>query len=87
MLVYDPSESKEIFQKNLLFWFDVLNDNYLGKENNIWLIANNKNKNKTINEEEELAKVKELLPNVKFGKLKVVNNLTKTIDEVNVNFI
>lgn len=86
MLVYDPSESKEIMQQNLLFWFGVLNDNYLGNQDNIWLIANNKNINKTINEGEEIAKIKELLPNEKFGKLKVVNNLTKTMDEVNVNF-
>lgn len=86
MLIYDPSESNETIKQNLLFWFNVLNDNYLGKQQNIWLIANNKNKDKTINEKEETDKIKGLLPNEKFGKIKVVNNLTKTMDEVNVNF-
>lgn len=86
MLIYDPSESNETIKQNLLFWFNVLNDNYLGKQQKIWLIANNKNKDKTINEKEETDKIKGLLPNEKFGKIKVVNNLTKTMDEVNVNF-
>ena len=86
LLIYDPSESNETIKDNLLFWFRVINENYLGKQQNIWLIANNKNKHKTINEKEETDKIKKLLPNEKFGKIKVVNNLTKTIDEVNVNF-
>ena len=79
ILVYDPSLSIEKVKENFNFWIENIKQNtdYQSLSNYIWIVANNKDNNISIQKDDEKNKYESCLPEINFKeKLFVINKLS-----------
>ena len=79
ILVYDPSLSIEKVKENFKFWIENIKQNtdYQSLSNYIWIVANNKDNNISIQKDDEKNKYESFLPEINFKeKLFVINKLS-----------
>lgn len=79
ILVYDPSLSIEKVKENFNFWIENIKQNtdYQSLSNYIWIVANNKDNNISIQKDDEKNKYESFLPEINFKeKLFVINKLS-----------
>ena len=90
VLVYDPSEEDDQLKKNLNFWLETISNNLdiEEKKDYIWLVGNNKNNDKVIDNEEEKKRIKNLNLVHQIGEQRIIilNKIEMKIDPVKVNY-